>query len=186
MPLEEVYQYLILHNFFYKITCNTVTSAILFCKQAANFLFFIIIFQKSHSYRSILFSISYNYFSCLGFQLWKKFGKKPFIVFRISLTDWAYKLCNIFTECYIVFRKFIYDSNLIVHYYFLYKAQLLFNITNIIGTIKELKMWTLNVKEKYYNMLKQGTKTIELRLFDDKRKNIKVADIIKFSSISNA
>ncbi len=47
-------------------------------------------------------------------------------------------------------------------------------------------MWTLNVKEKYYNMLKQGTKTIELRLFDDKRKNIKVADIIKFSNISNA
>lgn len=47
-------------------------------------------------------------------------------------------------------------------------------------------MWMLNVKEKYYNMLKQGTKTIELRLFDDKRKNIKVADIIKFSNISNA
>ena len=35
-------------------------------------------------------------------------------------------------------------------------------------------------------MLKQGTKTIELRLFDDKRKNIKVGDIIEFSNNSNA
>lgn len=46
-------------------------------------------------------------------------------------------------------------------------------------------MHRLNVKEKYYNMLKQGTKTIELRLFDDKRKNIKIGDIIEFSNNSN-
>ncbi len=47
-------------------------------------------------------------------------------------------------------------------------------------------MQKLNVKEKYYNMLKQGTKTIELRLFDDKRKNIKVGDIIEFSNNSDS
>ena len=46
-------------------------------------------------------------------------------------------------------------------------------------------MHKLNVKEKYYNMLKNGTKTIELRLFDDKRKNIKIGDIIEFSNNSN-
>lgn len=47
-------------------------------------------------------------------------------------------------------------------------------------------MQKLNVKEKYYNMLKQGTKTIELRLFDDKRKNIKIGDVLEFSNNSNA
>ena len=47
-------------------------------------------------------------------------------------------------------------------------------------------MHKLNVKEKYYNMLKSGTKTIELRLFDDKRKNIKIGDYIEFSNNSDA
>ena len=47
-------------------------------------------------------------------------------------------------------------------------------------------MHKLNVKEKYYNMLKLGTKTIELRLFDDKRKSIKVGDSIEFSNNSDA
>ena len=47
-------------------------------------------------------------------------------------------------------------------------------------------MHKLNVKEKYYNMLKSGSKTIELRLFDDKRKMIKVGDYIEFSNNSDA
>jgi len=47
-------------------------------------------------------------------------------------------------------------------------------------------MHKLNVQEKYYNMLKQATKTIELRLLDDKRKNIKIGDVIEFSNNSNA
>ena len=47
-------------------------------------------------------------------------------------------------------------------------------------------MHKLNVKEKYYNMLKSGIKTIELRLFDEKRKNIKIGDFIEFSNNSNA
>lgn len=47
-------------------------------------------------------------------------------------------------------------------------------------------MHTLNVKDKYYNMLKSGTKVIELRLFDDKRKKIKVGDIIEFTNVSDA
>ena len=47
-------------------------------------------------------------------------------------------------------------------------------------------MHKLNVKEKYYNMLKSGIKTIELRLFDEKRKAIKVGDSIEFSNNSDA
>ena len=41
-------------------------------------------------------------------------------------------------------------------------------------------MHMLNVKQKYYDMLKSGRKTIELRLYDDKRKLIKVGDRIEF------
>lgn len=41
-------------------------------------------------------------------------------------------------------------------------------------------MHIMSVKEKYYNMLKNGTKTIELRLFDEKRKQIDIGDVIEF------
>ena len=47
-------------------------------------------------------------------------------------------------------------------------------------------MHTLKVQEKYYNLLKSGVKTIELRLFDEKRRAIKIGDIIEFSNVSNA
>lgn len=43
----------------------------------------------------------------------------------------------------------------------------------------------MSVKEKYYNRLKSGQKIIELRLFDDKRKSIKIDDIIKFCNASD-
>lgn len=46
-------------------------------------------------------------------------------------------------------------------------------------------MHKLKVNEKYYNMLKMGTKTIELRLFDKKRQTIKIGDMIEFSNNSN-
>ena len=47
-------------------------------------------------------------------------------------------------------------------------------------------MHTMNVKTKYYNLLKSGEKTIELRLFDEKRQKIKVGDEIIFSDSSNS
>lgn len=46
-------------------------------------------------------------------------------------------------------------------------------------------MHKLNVKEKYYKLLKSGVKTIELRLFDEKRRNIKIGDCIEFFNLSN-
>ena len=46
-------------------------------------------------------------------------------------------------------------------------------------------MHKLSVKEKYYNMLKLGAKTIELRLFDEKRQKIKIGDIIEFTNNSD-
>lgn len=47
-------------------------------------------------------------------------------------------------------------------------------------------MHSMNVKTKYYNLLKSGSKTIELRLFDEKRKKIKVGDNIIFTNVSNS
>ena len=46
-------------------------------------------------------------------------------------------------------------------------------------------MHIMSVKEEYYNMLKSGKKTIELRLFDDKRQLIKIGDIIEFHNGSD-
>lgn len=41
-------------------------------------------------------------------------------------------------------------------------------------------MHEMKLKEKYFNYMKNGTKRIELRLNDEKRRKIKVGDKIKF------
>ena len=46
-------------------------------------------------------------------------------------------------------------------------------------------MQTMKVKTKYYNLLKNGTKTIELRLYDEKRQLIQIGDTVQFSNFSN-
>ena len=46
-------------------------------------------------------------------------------------------------------------------------------------------MHKMNVKTKYYNLLESGEKTIELRLFDEKRQKIKIGDKIIFSDSSD-
>lgn len=45
---------------------------------------------------------------------------------------------------------------------------------------------TMKVQTKYYKLLKSGQKTIELRLFDEKRQKIKVGDEIVFYDFSNS
>jgi len=42
----------------------------------------------------------------------------------------------------------------------------------------------MKVQTKYYNLLKEGIKTIELRLWDEKRQQIQVGDTITFSDLS--
>lgn len=39
---------------------------------------------------------------------------------------------------------------------------------------------TMKLQEKYFNYIKEGTKRIEIRLYDEKRKQIKLGDTIKF------
>ena len=46
-------------------------------------------------------------------------------------------------------------------------------------------MHHMKVQTKYYNLLKSGKKVVELRLFDEKRQQIKIGDEIAFSNLSD-
>ena len=43
----------------------------------------------------------------------------------------------------------------------------------------------MRLKEDPFERIKNGTKTVEFRLYDEKRKNIKIGDKIEFSKLSN-
>lgn len=43
----------------------------------------------------------------------------------------------------------------------------------------------MRLQDKYYNYILNGTKKIEIRLNDEKRKNIKIGDKIIFQKLSN-
>lgn len=43
----------------------------------------------------------------------------------------------------------------------------------------------LQLLPKYYNFIKDGTKRIELRLYDEKRSTINMGDVIQFSKSDN-
>lgn len=43
----------------------------------------------------------------------------------------------------------------------------------------------MKLQEKYFNLIKSDLKTIELRLFDEKRKEIKIGDVIEFTNCAN-
>ncbi len=46
-------------------------------------------------------------------------------------------------------------------------------------------MYKMNVRQPYFSMIKAGTKTIELRLYDEKRQKIKISDKIEISCAEN-
>ena len=43
----------------------------------------------------------------------------------------------------------------------------------------------MNLQPKYFDFIKNGTKRIELRLYDEKRSKIQLGDIIEFSKSEN-
>jgi len=43
----------------------------------------------------------------------------------------------------------------------------------------------MNLQPKYYDFIKDGTKRIELRLYDEKRQSIQIGDIIEFAKSDN-
>jgi len=48
-----------------------------------------------------------------------------------------------------------------------------------------MKTYEMNLQPKYFDFIKDGTKRIELRLFDEKRSQIELGDIIEFSKSEN-
>lgn len=48
-----------------------------------------------------------------------------------------------------------------------------------------MKTHEMNLQPKYFDFIKEGTKRIELRLFDEKRSQIELGDIIEFSKSEN-
>ena len=46
-------------------------------------------------------------------------------------------------------------------------------------------MHNMKLHEEPFNKIKSGDKTIEMRLFDEKRKEININDIIEFTNITN-
>lgn len=46
-------------------------------------------------------------------------------------------------------------------------------------------MISMELQDKYFNYMLHGTKRIELRLFDEKRKKIKIGDLIKITNAIN-
>lgn len=43
----------------------------------------------------------------------------------------------------------------------------------------------MNLQPKYFDFIKDGTKRIELRLYDEKRQSIQLGDIIEFTKSEN-
>ena len=48
-----------------------------------------------------------------------------------------------------------------------------------------MKTHEMNLQPKYFDFMKDGTKRIELRLYDEKRSQIELGDIIEFSKSKN-
>ena len=46
-------------------------------------------------------------------------------------------------------------------------------------------MIKMKLNNNPFNLIKNGEKIIELRLFDSKRKSLQIGDIIEFTNISN-
>lgn len=44
-----------------------------------------------------------------------------------------------------------------------------------------MKTHEMNLQPKYFDFIKDGTKRIELRLYDEKRQSIQIGDIIEFA-----
>ena len=48
-----------------------------------------------------------------------------------------------------------------------------------------MKVHEMNLQPKYFDFIKDGTKRIELRLYDEKRQSIQLGDIIEFAKSDN-
>lgn len=56
---------------------------------------------------------------------------------------------------------------------------------NLYSIIAYMITHQMNLQSKYFDFIKNGTKRIELRLYDEKRQQIKLGDSIEFSKSEN-
>lgn len=56
---------------------------------------------------------------------------------------------------------------------------------NLYSIIAYMTTHQMNLQSKYFDFIKNGTKRIELRLYDEKRQQIKLGDSIEFSKSEN-
>ena len=56
---------------------------------------------------------------------------------------------------------------------------------NLYSIIAYMTTHQMNLQSKYFDFIKKGTKRIELRLYDEKRQQIKLGDSIEFSKSEN-
>ena len=56
---------------------------------------------------------------------------------------------------------------------------------NLYSIIAYMTIHQMNLQSKYFDFIKNGTKRIELRLYDEKRQQIKLGDSIEFSKSEN-
>ena len=56
---------------------------------------------------------------------------------------------------------------------------------NLYSIIAYMTTHQMNLQSKYFDFIKNGTKRIELRLYDEKRQQLKLGDSIEFSKSEN-
>ena len=59
------------------------------------------------------------------------------------------------------------------------------SIVDLLCYNMNMKTHEMNLQPKYFDYIKDGTKRIELRLYDEKRSQIELGDIIEFSKSEN-
>lgn len=75
-------------------------------------------------------------------------------------------------------RKLNNNFNIPQYYRYLNKDEYLYLIAKQITKVHQM-----NLKHEFFNYIKNGNKRIELRLYDEKRKLIKIADRIEFTDL---
>ena len=60
-----------------------------------------------------------------------------------------------------------------------------FALSSFHGIILDMETHKMNLQSKYFDFIKNGTKRIELRLYDEKRRRIQLGDTVEFSKSEN-
>lgn len=79
----------------------------------------------------------------------------------------------------------IFDDVILTRQYYFLKYVYCGSIEAYKLLLQLLMIHNMGLQPKYFDYIKNGTKRIELRLYDEKRKQIRIGDIIEFSDGKN-